>query len=332
MYFLVVLTFRTPFLSLRGTGSRSNLIALFSSLLFVSHPIQTEAVTYIFQRLASLCAFFYLLSLVFYIKWRLGVKEKSPSPVIARGDSPEAISGIATPSARNDRGEIDKKIITALLLYLGSLLSAILAMKTKENAFTLPVVIMLYEFFFFKGSLGKRILYLIPFLLTMLIIPFSLIGIDKPVGEIISGVEPATRGYGEISRQDYLFTQFRVITTYIRLLFLPINQNIGYDYPVYHSFFEVQVFLSFLFLLSIFGFAVYLYVRSKSSPISRLIAFGVFWFFITLSVESSIIPLPMWINEYRVYLPSVGALVAVTSSIFILVEKIKNRNIRAPVQ
>ncbi|MBI4822699.1 MAG: hypothetical protein HY805_00485 [Nitrospirae bacterium] len=73
VYFLVVLTFKTPFLSLRGTESRSNLIALFSALLFVSHPIQTEAVTYIFQRLASLCAFFYLLSIVLYIKWRLQV-------------------------------------------------------------------------------------------------------------------------------------------------------------------------------------------------------------------------------------------------------------------
>ncbi|MBI4824405.1 MAG: hypothetical protein HY805_09300 [Nitrospirae bacterium] len=120
---------------------------------------------------------------------------------------------------RNDR--------KALLLYLASILSAIFAMKTKENAFTLPLVIALYEFLFFKGSLGKRILYLIPLLLTMLIIPLTLIGIDKPVGEIISGVEPATRGYGEISRGDYLLTQFRVIVTYIRLLFLPINQNIG---------------------------------------------------------------------------------------------------------
>jgi len=41
------------------------LIALAVALLFVSHPVQTEAVTYIFQRLASLVTMFYLLSLVF---------------------------------------------------------------------------------------------------------------------------------------------------------------------------------------------------------------------------------------------------------------------------
>src|SRR3972149_6709659 len=71
VYFLATLTFKTPFLKDSSIKEKSPLIALFSALLFVSHPIQTEAVTYIFQRLASLMAFFYLLSLVLYIKWRL---------------------------------------------------------------------------------------------------------------------------------------------------------------------------------------------------------------------------------------------------------------------
>jgi len=46
-------------------------IALVTALLFVSHPIQTQAVTYIVQRFASLVALFYLLTLVCYLKWRL---------------------------------------------------------------------------------------------------------------------------------------------------------------------------------------------------------------------------------------------------------------------
>ncbi|MBI4823723.1 MAG: tetratricopeptide repeat protein [Nitrospirae bacterium] len=221
--------------------------------------------------------------------------------------------------------------MTSILLYIASILSAILAMKTKENAFTLPVVIALYEFFFFKGSLGKRVLYLIPFLLTMLIIPITLIGIDKPVGEIISGLGDVTEGYGGISRWDYLFTEFRVITTYIRLLFLPINQNIGYDYPVYHSFFDIQVLLSFLLLLSIFGFAIYLYVRSMSSTVLKLIAFGIYWFFIALLVESSIIPIPMVINEYRVYLPSVGGFLAFIAGAFLFMERLKSKKIQTAI-
>jgi len=49
----------------------AHFIALFSALLFVSHPVQTQAVTYIAQRFTSLASMWYLLSLVLYIKARL---------------------------------------------------------------------------------------------------------------------------------------------------------------------------------------------------------------------------------------------------------------------
>ena len=308
VYFLATLTFKTPFLKDSSIKEKSPLIALFSALLFVSHPIQTEAVTYIFQRLASLMAFFYLLSLVLYIKWRLSSSCHS------------GLSGISLKKDSRQAGATAKRCG----FYLLSLLSAVLAMKTKENAFTLPVMIALYEFFFFNGFVKKRTLYLVPFLLTMLIIPLALIGTDKPIGEIIGGLASLPGGGGEVSRWDYLFTQFRVIATYIRLLFLPIDQNIDYDYPMYHSFFDVPVMLSFLFQVSLFSLAVYLLYRSKNKPELRLISFGILWFFITLSVESSIIPIPMVINEYRVYLPSVGALSAIIAGAFLLA--IKNKN------
>jgi tetratricopeptide (TPR) repeat protein len=145
-----------------------------------------------------------------------------------------------------------------------------------------------------------------------------------------------------ISAGDYLTTQFRVIVTYIRLLFLPINQNLDYDYPIYKTFFTPGVFFSFVFLLLIFAGGVYLLYRSfrntdiiKSqktvTPAKagvqessggtfrnidqrywyRLIAFGIFWFFVTISVESSIIPIADVIFEHRLYLPSVGFFMAV---------------------
>jgi tetratricopeptide (TPR) repeat protein len=45
----------------------------------------------------------------------------------------------------------------------------------------------------------------------------------------------------------------------------------------------------------------------------RLVAFGVLWFFITLSVESSVIPIADVIFEHRVYLPSAGAFIAIAA-------------------
>ena len=69
-------------------------------------------------------------------------------------------------------------------------------------------------------------------------------------------------GSADVSRWDYLNTQFRVIVTYIRLLFFPINQNLDYDYPIYRTFFTPPVFLSFLVLLGVFCWGIYLLYRS----------------------------------------------------------------------
>jgi tetratricopeptide (TPR) repeat protein len=208
-------------------------------------------------------------------------------------------------------------------------------MKTKEISFTLPFVIALYEFSFFDKSYAskirtsnfKKFLYLLPYIFTLLIIPLSLIGpnlgINKPEMEVDLGMRKeqlwniTANPDATLPRYEYFITQFRVIVTYIRLLFLPVNQSVAYDYPVFNSFLNPQVFLSFLFLLFILVSAVYLFYRPLPHSILRLTSFGIFWFFITLSIESSIIPLKKdVINEHRVYLPSVGIIMALASIMF----------------
>jgi len=74
----------------------------------------------------------------------------------------------------------------------------------------------------------------------------------------------------------------------------------------------------------LFGTAVYLLYKSRitnhKSPDThyRLISFGIFWFFITLSVESSVIPIADVIFEHRIYLPSAGFFIAVAASLLLL--------------
>jgi len=94
-------------------------------------------------------------------------------------------------------------------------------------------------------------------------------------------------------------TQFRVLLTYIRLLFIPVNQNLDYDFAVSRSFFEPDTFFSFLALVAIFIAAIRLF------PKKRLLSLGILWFFLTLSVES-LIPLRDIIFEHRLYLPMFG--------------------------
>jgi hypothetical protein len=201
-------------------------------------------------------------------------------------------------------------------------------MKTKEIAFTLPVVIFLYELMFFEEKIKKRLLYITPILLTMFIIPVSILDSDKLTGDVMGNIGEATRVDTNISRWDYLLTQFTVIATYIRLIFFPINQNLDYDFPIYNTFLTPEVFLSFLLLFSIFSLGIYMFLHSRTrNSTYRIIAFGIFWFFITLSVESSFIPIVDVIFEHRVYLPSTGFFIALTTGIFLLLNKFGQRKL-----
>ncbi len=316
VYTLVLLTFRTPAMSCIGQSAQSraredtpcamrfapsaDLIAFFSGLLFAVHPIETQAVTYIYQRLTSLAALFYLLSVAAYAKARL--------------------SGL-TPSSRPR--------FTSPGFYVLAVCSAVLAMKTKEIAFTLPITIGLYEFMFFKTGFKRKFIFTLPILLTLAIIPVSIMGTHEPLGQILSDLSEKSRLQTDLPRWDYLMTQMRVITTYIRLLFAPVDQNLDYDYPIYHSLFDPPVFFSFLFLCAIAGTGVYFLRRANhaanraagpaggevtaSDQRCRIAAFGIFWFFITLAVESSVIPIVDVVFEHRLYLPSVGAFVAIAT-------------------
>jgi tetratricopeptide (TPR) repeat protein len=320
VYLLAALTFKTPFMGSIGQSAEgraredspcamrhapsSHLIALFSALLFVAHPLQTQAVAYVYQRFTSLATFFYLLALVLYIKGRL----------VAAG---------------RDENNGRLSFGPALLFFGATLVSAVLAMKTKEIAFTLPFAVILYEFTFFKISFRKKLLFLAPVALTLVIVPLSILHSDKSVGELLADVSAKTRLQTDMSRWDYLMTELRVIVTYVRLLFVPMNQNVDYDYPVYHSLLTPSVLLSFLFLLSLAGLGCRLLYSSRSgsvqppsrAPYERLIGFGIIWFFLTLSVESSVIPIVDVIFEHRVYLPSVGFFLAASTALLLLAQR-----------
>lgn len=262
VYTLVRLLFRTP--GLRGqpprqTAQRTNGIALLTALLFLVHPIQTQAVTYIAQRFTSLATLFYLLAVVCYLRYRLADRDAS----------------------------------TRILWYASALGGTLLAMFTKEIGFTLPLVLLIVERVCFQTSDWKGWAPLVPFLLTLAVIPLVL-------QEHLLNV---TRETTDISRLTYLLTQFRVLVTYLRLLILPVHQSVDYDHPLYHSFLDPPVFLSLGLLLILGAWALYA-LRQASSW--RAAGLGLIWFFVTISVESSIIPIRDVLVEHRLYLPSVG--------------------------
>jgi len=294
VYTLVSVTFRTPVLLSSGLAGRSRHIAFFSALIFAVHPLHTEAVTYIAQRFTSLVALFYLAAVVSYAQWR-------------------------RLSLRDDAAGTYRLLARPAIWYILSFLSALLAMKTKENAATLPLALLLYEAVFFSGPFRKRLYPLLPFAAAMLLVPLALFDPGKTVA---AAVDLATRTQ-KTSRLDYLFTQFGVMLEYLRLLFLPVRQNLDYDWPIQKSFFALPVLFPLLILTALALFGVLLLKRASVHEKGlRLIAFGIFWFFVAVSVESSIVPLYHVIYEHRAYLPSVGMIIAAVSTVSLVSDRI----------
>jgi len=291
VWWLVLLTLSTPVMKDNKIVSQAHLVALLVGLIFISHPIQTEAITYIVQRAASMAAMFYIAALCFYVKARL-LQDATLNGVIARNEvTKQSFEEIASsPMApRNDTAQI--------IFYICALLTAILAMFTKETAITLPLMILLYEVSFLKTDKIFNWKRVTPFLLTIFIIPLTML-LTKSVN--FHEMRRVTEGAPGISSAHYFLTQFRVLVTYIRLLFLPLNQNFDYEYSISKSLFELSTLVSFLFLTSILFFARRMFSRY------RLISFSILWFVLTLTPESSVIPIKDVIFEHRLYLPMAG--------------------------
>lgn len=285
VYAIAFLLLKTPGIRRVSAYPAGISVPLIAALLFAAHPVQTGAVTYVVQRLASLATLFYLGSTAAYIKARLVMEEDAAA---------------------------ERRPIRWFLVAWGC---ALLAVKTKEVAFTLPAVVLLAEGMFFEGSWRKRLPPVLPFFLIALIIPVTLIRLDQPLEKVLADSADASRLQTELSRSSYLFTQFRVIATYLRLLVLPVNLNLDYDYPIRTALFDPPVLLSLLLILALLGLA-WLFLASPSCrthPELRLSSFGILWFFITLSVESSVLPIRDVIFEHRLYLPSTGAFLAAAS-------------------
>jgi len=281
LWWFVLLTLSTPVMKGNKIAPFADEIALFSALVFVSHPVQTEAVTYIVQRASSLAGLFYLASLCLYVKARL-LQEGNPNSRLGRQ------------------------------IYILALITTVLTMFTKEMVITLPVMMLLYEAFFFKTKKGLNWKALMPFLLTIIVIPATMVA-TKYID--FHGMRRAVEGPQGITPIEYLLTQFRVLVTYIRLDFLPLNQNLDYEYAVSKSIFDLATFSSLLILTGILYSAQRLFLNY------RLLSFSILWFFLTLLPESSVIPIRDVIFEHRLYLPLAGYCIFLVSGLFYLFPK-----------
>ena len=294
VFALVLAAFRTPRLAGSALAGRAAVVAFAAAAPFATHPLGTQAVTYIVQRITSLATFFYLATILLYLSARLST---------AGGWRRGARYGLA-------------------------LATCVLAMRTKEIAFTLPLALLLFEWGLFGRPSARRWLGLVPFGATAALIPLSIVRVAQPIGHLLAEASAATRVQATVSRLEYLRTQVAVLAAYLRLLAWPTGQNIDHDFPIVPSFTAPRFLLGLLVHLALLALAVWAWRRSSprslrpADPAWRLVSIGILLFFLANAVESSLIPIVDVMFEHRVYLPSVGVFLAAATAGSLLAERL----------
>ena len=246
------------------------LASLAAALVFTAHPLQTQAVTYIVQRMTSMAAMFYLLSLLLYVRGRLAAS----------------------------RGR--RWVLWGLGLGFW-----LLGLATKENTATLPLAVLLVEWFFFQNLgrawLKRSLWYAIPLVVILGVLAVAFLG-HKPLDKILFGYE--NKDFTPIER---VMTQFRVVILYFSLVLYPHpgRMNLIHNISTSHSLLDPWTTLAcVLAMVGFVGVAIFLARRR------RVVSFCMLWVVLHLVIESSIIGLFM-IFEHRMYLPMFGVSVMV---------------------
>jgi tetratricopeptide (TPR) repeat protein len=245
---------------------------LAAAALFAVHPVNTEAVDYIWARSSVLAAGFYLLSFYCFL-----------------------------------RGPLDERNSGKISWYLAGLASFALGLGTKATLATLPVMLLLYEALFINHRLQdplklywrqpkrlKKYLPIIAALIAYVVFRFVFLsGFFRRVA--------FSSGESGITAATYLPTQLRAWVYYIRLFIWPdplITDFAGFGWS--RSPWEPAVLAALVIIAVILALA---WRARRTDPVWT---FFTLWFFITLLPEASFIPLRDPVTGYRAYLANAG--------------------------
>lgn len=257
-------------------------IAMPAALLWLANPVHTQSVTYVVQRMNSLAAMFYLLSMVCYIQARLV----------------------------RVRHQETRFLFRPAVFFILSVLSGLLGMLSKEIVAMLPVMIFLYEWYFFqkldKDWFKKQVRWIIALFVVL-----------SAVALIYFKGQPLTRIIATYAEKDFtpaqrLLTEPGIILYYLSLLLFPDPERlrIFYLFSFSHSFLSLTATL--LSITALAGLIAGIIILRKNY---RLVSFALAWFLVNLLIESSIVPLaPAF--EHRTYLPSVFVFIALAYLLF----------------
>jgi tetratricopeptide (TPR) repeat protein len=274
LYLTILTLFQSPNLKGKYPGSEY-WIALLATVLWALNPIQTQAVTYIVQRMASMAAMFYILGIFFYVKGRLA----------------------------NSR-------LNSKLFYVGCLYCFVFAVLSKENAVMLPGSLFLVEVLFFQ-DLGiqktrKAVLWFAAGVGVMVVILGVLLFMRGQPLSFINGYQDRP-----FSLAQRLMTEPRILIIYLSQIFYPIPSRLSFDHPIALSTSLIEPWTTLPAILTVLLLICSGIFQIRKRPV---LAFGILFFFLNHVIESSFIPLEL-VFEHRNYLPTLFLLFPVAAGL-----------------
>jgi tetratricopeptide (TPR) repeat protein len=214
LYLLVAMTGRHL-----GHGEKDIIpVAVLSSLIFVLHPVQTEAVTMVVNRSMLMATTFYLSGLMLFLKI-----------TISEGK--------------------EKNYYTA-----GLFLATLLGAASRENFATLPIMLFIYDLFFVsRFRLRTTASHYRAYMAVLLGIAFlGYLVYTNTYSKYKDFPDIAIPPF------QYVLTQLKMHWLYLRLLIFPINQNLTYEYTLAKGLFEFPTLLYFIGYIGIWAAGLFL--------------------------------------------------------------------------
>ena len=275
-------------------------LAFAAALIWMVHPLVSEAVNYVSQRTELMMAAFFLLTL--YTAQLAGESVRSggggsnqpPRVALRRSAGAQAKAERTRPAASSE-----SRVWLAL-----SVVCCAMGMACKETMAVAPIVVWLYDRTFVAGSfreaLRQRWRYYAGLCATWLILVALLR--SSPRGDS-AGFAGAS-----VSPWEYLLNQSVMIVRYLRLAIVPRGLVLDYGEPLSLTLSGVVPYAA----------AVTALLAATIIALVRRPAVGFLgaWFFLSLAPTSSIIPISTEVGaERRMYLPLIAIVVFVVIAI-----------------
>jgi tetratricopeptide (TPR) repeat protein len=252
----------------------------------------------------------FALALVVTLIWTVHpLQTQAVTYIIQRGESMMGMFYLTTMYCAARSFEPQAKLRWTWL----AILACAAGMLSKQIMVTAPLMVLMFDYVFAAGSFKRavatrRVLYAgLACTWLVLAATFAAAPINKTAGFGIKAISPLR----------YFVSEFPVIVHYLQLSVWPSPLVLDYAWPQAASLIRVAPYGIVLALLA--GATLWLLVRRKPSGF-----LGV-WFFVILSVSSSLMPFADLAFEHRMYLPLAAVIVLVIIGGYWSVIQLANR-------